>query len=110
MRLGNKKELDVFLGSYNATPTLNQFGNDLTKDATLGKIDPIVGRTDEIERIIQILSRRGKNNPCLIGEPGVGKTAVVEGLATQIVLRRCSRSVKKQEGCYSGYTGYGCRS
>ncbi len=72
-------------GSYNQTPTLNQFGEDLTKKAIEGKLDPIVGRKEEIERVVQILSRRTKNNPCLIGEPGVGKTAVVEGLAQKIV-------------------------
>ena len=72
-------------GSYNKTPTLNQFGEDLTKKAEEGKLDPIIGRKDEIERVIQILSRRTKNNPCLIGEPGVGKTAAVEGLAQKIV-------------------------
>jgi len=72
-------------GSFNQTPTLNQFGTDLTKQAMEGKLDPVVGRKDEIERVIQILSRRTKNNPCLIGEPGVGKTAVVEGLAEKIV-------------------------
>ena len=73
------------IGSYNATPTLNQFGNDLTKSALDGKLDPVIGRNDEIERVIQILSRRTKNNPCLIGEPGVGKTAVIEGLALKII-------------------------
>ena len=73
------------LGSYNQTTTLNQFGTDLTKQAIEGKLDPVIGRKDEIERVIQILSRRTKNNPCLIGEPGVGKTAVVEGLAEKIV-------------------------
>ena len=57
--------------SYNSTTTLNQFGNDLTKIAKEGKLDPVIGRKNEIERIIQILSRRTKNNPCLIGEPGV---------------------------------------
>ena len=72
-------------GSYNQTPTLNQFGEDLTKKAEEGKLDPIIGRKTEIERVIQILSRRTKNNPCLIGEPGVGKTAAVEGLAEKIV-------------------------
>ena len=71
-------------GSFNSTPTLNQFGEDLTKKAIDGKLDPVVGRHDEIERVIQILSRRTKNNPCLIGEPGVGKTAIVEGLAQKI--------------------------
>ncbi len=72
-------------GSYNSTPTLNQFGTDLTKSAKEGKLDPVIGRSEEIERVIQILSRRTKNNPCLIGEPGVGKTAVVEGLAQKII-------------------------
>ncbi len=72
-------------GSFNSTPTLNQYGTDLTKSAGLGKLDPVIGRKNEIERVIQILSRRTKNNPCLIGEPGVGKTAVVEGLAEKIV-------------------------
>ncbi len=72
-------------GSYNSTPTLNQYGTDLTKEASMGKLDPVIGRKNEIERVVQILSRRTKNNPCLIGEPGVGKTAVVEGLAEKIV-------------------------
>lgn len=72
-------------GSFNSTPTLNQFGADLTKQAREGKLDPVIGRKSEIDRVIQILSRRTKNNPCLIGEPGVGKTAVVEGLAEKIV-------------------------
>ena len=72
-------------GSYNQTPTLNQYGTDLTKKATEGKLDPVIGRKDEIQRVIQILSRRTKNNPCLIGEPGVGKTAVAEGLAERII-------------------------
>ena len=72
-------------GSYNATTTLNQFGEDLTKKASEGKLDPVVGRKEELERLIQILSRRTKNNPCLIGEPGVGKTAVVECLAEKII-------------------------
>lgn len=67
------------------TPTLDEFGKDLTAIAKEGKIDPVIGRVDEIERVIQILSRRTKNNPCLIGEPGVGKTAIAEGLALKIV-------------------------
>ena len=71
--------------SFNQTPTLNQYGTDLTKKAQEGKLDPVIGRTSQIERVIQILSRRSKNNPCLIGEPGVGKTAIVEGLAQKIV-------------------------
>ena len=72
-------------GSYNSTPTLNQYGTDLTRQAKEGKLDPVIGRKEEIQRVIQILSRRTKNNPCLIGEPGVGKTAVAEGLAEKIV-------------------------
>ena len=66
------------------TPTLDQFGRDLTAMAREGKLDPVIGRGKEIERVIQILSRRTKNNPCLIGEPGVGKTAIAEGLAQKI--------------------------
>ena len=72
-------------GSYNQTTTLNQYGADLTKQAKEGKLDPVIGRKKEIDRVIEILSRRTKNNPCLIGEPGVGKTAVVEGLAEKII-------------------------
>ncbi|MBO5294499.1 MAG: ATP-dependent Clp protease ATP-binding subunit [Clostridia bacterium] len=75
---GGKNTLD-------STPTLKNFGRDLTEAARMEKIDPIIGRDTETERVIQILSRRTKNNPCLIGEPGVGKTAVVEGLAQRIV-------------------------
>lgn len=67
------------------TPTLDEFGKDLTALAKEGKIDPVIGREEEIQRVIQILSRRTKNNPCLIGEPGVGKTAIAEGLALKIV-------------------------
>lgn len=67
------------------TPTLDQFGRDLTQMAKEGKLDPVIGRIKEIERVIQVLSRRTKNNPCLIGEPGVGKTAIAEGLAQKIV-------------------------
>ncbi|KXG74819.1 ATP-dependent Clp protease ATP-binding subunit [Thermotalea metallivorans] len=67
------------------TPTLNEYGRDLTEMAREGKLDPVIGREKEIERVVQILSRRTKNNPCLIGEPGVGKTAIAEGLAQRIV-------------------------
>ena len=69
----------------NKTPTLSKYGRDLTDEAKRGKIDPVIGRSEEIERVIQILCRRTKNNPCLIGEPGVGKTAIIEGLAQKIV-------------------------
>ena len=79
------RQADRNSGSFNSTPTLNQFGSDLTKQAREGKLDPVIGRKNEIDRVTQILSRRTKNNPCLIGEPGVGKTAVVEGLAEKIV-------------------------
>jgi ATP-dependent Clp protease ATP-binding subunit ClpC len=68
-----------------STPTLEQYGRDMTEEAREGKLDPVVGRDDEIEQAIEILSRRTKNNPCLIGEPGVGKTAIVEGIAQRIV-------------------------
>ena len=77
-KLAKKKNLE-------ATPTLNQYSRDLTQLAKEGGLDPVIGREEEMQRVIQILSRRSKNNPCLIGEPGVGKTAVVEGLAQNIV-------------------------
>ena len=67
------------------TPTLDQYSRDLTQMAEEGKLDPVIGREKEISRIIQVLSRRTKNNPCLVGEPGVGKTAIAEGLAQRIV-------------------------
>ncbi|MBR4066892.1 MAG: ATP-dependent Clp protease ATP-binding subunit [Bacteroidaceae bacterium] len=75
----------------NDTPVLDNFGVDMTKAASEGKLDPVIGRAKEIERISQILSRRKKNNPILIGEPGVGKSAIVEGLAQRIVERKTSR-------------------
>lgn len=77
--------------SANETPVLDKFGTDITKAAEEGKLDPIVGREKEIERVAQILSRRKKNNPILIGEPGVGKSAIVEGLALRIVQKKVSR-------------------
>ena len=75
----------------NSTPILDNFGIDMTRAAEEGKLDPVVGREKEIERVAQILSRRKKNNPILIGEPGVGKSAIVEGLATRIVEKKVSR-------------------
>ena len=78
-------------GRGNDTPTLDKFGNDMTRAAEDGRLDPVVGREVEIERLAQILSRRKKNNPVLIGEPGVGKSAIVEGLALRIVQRKVSR-------------------
>ncbi|HQD12541.1 MAG TPA: ATP-dependent Clp protease ATP-binding subunit, partial [Chitinophagales bacterium] len=77
--------------SKSNTPVLDNFGRDITRLAEEGKLDPIVGRENEIERVSQILSRRKKNNPILIGEPGVGKTAIVEGLALRIIQRKVSR-------------------
>merc|ERR1711916_338644 len=77
--------------SKSKTPVLDNFGRDLTKLAEADRLDPIVGREKEIERVSQILSRRKKNNPILIGEPGVGKTAIAEGLALRIVQKKVSR-------------------
>ena len=93
---GNNANAHSFAGtqqakSSNDTPVLDNFGVDMTKAASEGKLDPVVGREKEIERISQILSRRKKNNPILIGEPGVGKSAIVEGLAQRIVERKTSR-------------------
>ena len=80
----NKDGKNVKKKNTGDTPNLQKYGRDLTKDAREGKIDPVIGRASEIERIIQILCRRSKNNPCLIGEPGVGKTAIAEGLALKL--------------------------
>ena len=82
----NNREVKNNKYKNSQTPILNQFGEDITQKAEEGKFDNIIGREKEIERIIEILSRRTKNNPCLIGEPGVGKTAIVEGLAEKIVV------------------------
>ncbi len=80
-------------GSKSRTPVLDNFGRDVTRLAEEGKLDPIIGREKEIERVSQILSRRKKNNPILIGEPGVGKTAIVEGLALRITQKKVSRTL-----------------
>ena len=86
---GQKKTQD----SKSKTPVLDNFGRDITKAAEEGRLDPIVGREKELQRIAQILSRRKKNNPILIGEPGVGKSAIAEGLALRIVQRKVSRAL-----------------
>lgn len=83
----NGEESSNYIDSNSKTPTLDEFGTDLTAKAIDGVLDPVVGRAKEIERVIQILGRRTKNNPVLIGEPGVGKTAIAEGLAQRIVNR-----------------------
>jgi ATP-dependent Clp protease ATP-binding subunit ClpC len=80
-----------FRNKKKATPFLDEFGEDLTKAANEGKLDPIIGRDKEIYRICQILSRRKKNNPIILGDPGVGKTAIVEAIAQRIVNKKVAR-------------------
>ncbi len=83
-------------GKASATPTLDQYSRDLTEYAREGKLDPVIGRESEIQRVVQILSRRTKNNPCLVGEPGVGKTAVAEGLALKIIEGNIPDTIKEK--------------
>ena len=90
MQSGNTQTRQRTQQTNSGTPALDKFGFDLTQAAREGKLDPVVGRQDEIERVTQILSRRKKNNPILIGEPGVGKSAIVEGLAQRIVEKKVS--------------------
>jgi ATP-dependent Clp protease ATP-binding subunit ClpC len=88
---GDGKRIKRQEGSESKTPAIDTFGRDITRLASEGELDPVIGREDEIDRVIQILSRRKKNNPVLIGDPGVGKTAIAEGIAKKIVEKKVSR-------------------
>ena len=88
-----RQRRNVSRGDNSATPVIDKYGKDITREAAEGRLDPVVGREMEIERLAQILSRRKKNNPVMIGEPGVGKSAIIEGLARRIVERKVARTL-----------------
>ena len=88
-----RQRRNVSRGDNSATPVIDKYGKDITREAAEGRLDPVVGRETEIERLAQILSRRKKNNPVMIGEPGVGKSAIIEGLAKRIVDRKVARTL-----------------
>ncbi len=88
-----RQRRNVSRGDNSATPVIDKYGKDITREAAEGRLDPVVGREVEIERLSQILSRRKKNNPVMIGEPGVGKSAIIEGLAKRIVERKVARTL-----------------
>ena len=88
-----RQRRNVSRGDNSATPVIDKYGKDITREAAEGRLDPVVGREVEIERLAQILSRRKKNNPVMIGEPGVGKSAIIEGLARRIVERKVARTL-----------------
>ena len=88
-----RQRRNVSRGDNSATPVIDKYGKDITREAAEGRLDPVVGRETEIERLAQILSRRKKNNPVMIGEPGVGKSAIIEGLARRIVERKVARTL-----------------
>ena len=88
-----RQRRNVSRGDNSATPVIDKYGKDITREAAEGRLDPVVGREVEIERLAQILSRRKKNNPVMIGEPGVGKSAIIEGLAKRIVDRKVARTL-----------------
>ena len=95
--LNEYTDTQVNVSDKNVNKTLSQYGIDLTQKARDGKLDPVIGRGKETDRIVEILSRRTKNNPCLIGEPGVGKTAVIEGLAEKIIFEQVPQTLKDKK-------------
>ena len=95
--------------SKSKTPTLDHFSREITDLARKGKLDPVIGRESEIERVAQILTRRKKNNPVLIGEPGVGKTAIIEGLAQRIIRKIVPRGLTPSTHSLPGSCCFSCR-